>query len=144
MARNPNRRSISISLGTYLKIKAYSETNNQSMASFVTELATTFLDNNEDFFVPVRDPLPEPPKVVLPVESAEEFSKRFAKLSAKDPYHVEVSRKSPEEMEKADLIRIQIEADRKKREESIRLAAERKVKLEAERDLATGGGIFTF
>jgi hypothetical protein len=55
-----------------------------------------------------------------------------------------VTRKTPEEMEKADLIRIQVESDRKKREESIKLAAERKAKLAEERDKATGGGIFTF
>jgi hypothetical protein len=118
MAYKQTRRSISVSRGTYLRLKGYCEETNQSMSGVTTKAILAFLDEqgvpepidieiklksdapgpDDDFFVPVRDPKDHPePKVTLPVESPEEFSKRFDKLREKNPYHVEVSRKPPPE-----------------------------------------------
>lgn len=256
MAHKQTRRSISVSLTTYSRLKAYCDATEQSMSGVTTRAVLAFLDIeelsadiekdqshlpspekvlasfhaafaapppkdgptsppvlkddgfrpnrfgmpgpvasilpneiepqpqvepgavfgslDEDFYVPVRDPLPDPPKVVLPVESPEEFSKRFDKLREKNPYHVEVSRKLPKaevilkpdpipepdpillepipemrratsDMEKPELLRLQIENDKIKRMQSIRDAAERRAEAEKARAEAdTAGGIFTF
>jgi hypothetical protein len=60
MAKKQTRRSISVSRGTYERLKAYCETNGISMSQFVETRVGDFLGHSEKVLPAVEQPVRDP------------------------------------------------------------------------------------